>query len=38
MKSRTAFIIFAHSTTHTNEDVDDMIANIYHIFMITVIL
>ena len=28
MKSRTAFIIFAHSTTHTNEDVDDMIANI----------
>ena len=28
MKSKTAFIIFAHSTIHTNEDVDDMIANI----------
>jgi hypothetical protein len=28
MKSRTAFIIFAHSTIHTIEDVDDMISNI----------
>jgi hypothetical protein len=28
MKSKTAFIIFAHSTTHTIEDVDDMITNI----------
>lgn len=28
MKSRTAFVIFAHSTVHTAEDIDDMIANI----------
>lgn len=28
MKTKTSFIIFAHSTTHTNEDIDDMINNI----------
>ena len=28
MKNKTAFIIFAHSTLHTIEDVDDMINNI----------
>jgi DNA-directed RNA polymerase subunit L len=30
MKSRTSFIIFAHSTTHTIEDIDDIINNISH--------
>lgn len=30
MKSKTAFIIFAHSIVHTAEDVDDMISNISH--------
>lgn len=28
MNAKTAFIIFAHSTIHTNKDVDDMINNI----------
>jgi len=28
MKNKTAFIIFAHSTVHSKEDVDDMIENI----------
>lgn len=28
MKTKTAFIIFAHSTIHTIEDIDDMINNI----------
>lgn len=28
MKTRTCFIIFAHSTIQTNEDIDDMIQNI----------
>ena len=28
MKGKTGFVIFAHSLSHTNEDVDDMINNI----------